>query len=177
MALAHPNIEPSARETIATDYFVDALDDPDFSLKVRERMPKTLDDALRAALQLEAWTKDAHRVRRGNTSTPKVRSTDADQQRLEQRLNRLEGNLDKLVSTMMRSQNTVSSNHECIINGSVDTMRYRSDENRDATLETHPTYDANVISNQVDSQATGRGKRGPHPSQASESAGVQNKIG
>lgn len=31
------------------------------ALKVRERAPATLDDALRIALQLEAWTKDAQR--------------------------------------------------------------------------------------------------------------------
>jgi len=31
--------------------------------KVRERMPKNLDSALRIALQLEVWTKDVDRVR------------------------------------------------------------------------------------------------------------------
>ena len=37
---------------MACDYFIDALDDPDFALKVRERSPKDLDSALRVALQL-----------------------------------------------------------------------------------------------------------------------------
>ena len=34
------------------DYFIDAVNDPDFALKVRERLPKDLDSALRIALQM-----------------------------------------------------------------------------------------------------------------------------
>jgi len=33
MALAHPKLAQDARESIACDYYVDALDDPDFALK------------------------------------------------------------------------------------------------------------------------------------------------
>jgi len=40
---------------IATDYYIDRLDDPDFALKIRERNPVSLDDALHISLQLEAW--------------------------------------------------------------------------------------------------------------------------
>jgi len=43
---------------MACDYFIDALDEPNFALKVRERLPGDLDSALRIALQLEVWTKD-----------------------------------------------------------------------------------------------------------------------
>jgi len=41
MALAHPTLTETARKEIACDYIVDALDDPDFALKVREneRLP------------------------------------------------------------------------------------------------------------------------------------------
>jgi len=49
------------------------LDDADFALKVRERAPASLDDALRIALQLEAWLKDASKGREGETPQPKVR--------------------------------------------------------------------------------------------------------
>jgi len=41
--------------------YVDPLDDPEFALKVRERAPATLDEALRISLQLEAWQRDARR--------------------------------------------------------------------------------------------------------------------
>ena len=49
---------------MACDYFIDALNDPDFALKVRERSPKDLDTAVRIALQLEVWSKDVDQNRR-----------------------------------------------------------------------------------------------------------------
>jgi len=60
-ALAFPDLEHSAREVIACDYFIDALADADFALKVRERAPTNLDSALRTALQLEVWSKEVAR--------------------------------------------------------------------------------------------------------------------
>ena len=63
MALAHPDLPHAARDTIASDYFIDSLNDADFSLKVRQRNPGTLDEALRISLQLEAWQQDAERLR------------------------------------------------------------------------------------------------------------------
>ena len=59
-ALAFPEIERRARETMACDYFIDALDDSTFALKVRERSPRDLDAALRAALLLEVWSNDVN---------------------------------------------------------------------------------------------------------------------
>jgi len=38
--LAHPNFPSEARDVMACDYFIDALDDPEMALKVRERVPK-----------------------------------------------------------------------------------------------------------------------------------------
>ena len=56
-ALALPNLEHRAREIMACDYFIDALGDPNFDLKVRERFPKDPETALQVALQLEVWSK------------------------------------------------------------------------------------------------------------------------
>ena len=42
MALAHPTLQQEAREAIACDYFIDALDDADFALKVRSGLPRRL---------------------------------------------------------------------------------------------------------------------------------------
>jgi len=36
MTLAHPTLQQEAREAIACDYFIDAMDDADFALKIRE---------------------------------------------------------------------------------------------------------------------------------------------
>ena len=68
-ALALPDLEHRARETMACDYFIDALSDANFALKVRERFPKDLDTALRVALQLEVWSNDV------DQSTPRQRRT------------------------------------------------------------------------------------------------------
>jgi len=54
-ALAFPKLEDRARETVACDYFVDALNDPTFELKVRERAPRRLDAAYKESLNLEMW--------------------------------------------------------------------------------------------------------------------------
>jgi len=62
-ALAFPSLDHETRETISCDYFLDALADPVFALKVRERHPEDLDSALRIALQLEIWTKDVDKLR------------------------------------------------------------------------------------------------------------------
>jgi len=60
-ALALSELEYGARKMMACDYFSDALDDPDFALKVRERFLKDLDSALRVALQMEVWSKDVEK--------------------------------------------------------------------------------------------------------------------
>ena len=54
-AFAFSTVKHTAREALASDYFLDALDDPDFAVHVRKRQPATLDAALAIALQMEAW--------------------------------------------------------------------------------------------------------------------------
>ena len=106
MALAHPDLPQIHRETIACDYFIDSIDDPDFALKVRERNPGTLDEALRVALQLEAWCKDAVRVRAGDDkrfSTRHARgataeATDETVRRLQCEVERLTHRVEQLTS-------------------------------------------------------------------------------
>ena len=62
MALAYPTVQVECRESLSTDYFIDALGDPDFALKVRERVPANLDEALQVALRLEAWIRESKRT-------------------------------------------------------------------------------------------------------------------
>jgi len=101
MALAHPTLTEDARESIACDYYVDSLDDFDFALKVRERAPTTLDDALRISLQLEAWSKEAQRNKHDDSGRAKIkaRGTGAcnkpNEQSLGARINSLETDLTK----------------------------------------------------------------------------------
>ena len=61
IVLSHPKFPSEARDVIACNYFIDALDDPDMALKVQQWALKSLDEALHLALRLEAWAKDARR--------------------------------------------------------------------------------------------------------------------
>jgi len=58
-ALAFPTVKHTAKEVLAMIYFLDALDDPEFAMRVRERQPATLDAALAKALQMEVWAKNS----------------------------------------------------------------------------------------------------------------------
>jgi len=77
MALAHPQLPSSSRETIACDYFIDSLNDADFALKVRERNPSSLDEALRISLQLEAWIRDTNRQKSDDGHVDETRAKEA----------------------------------------------------------------------------------------------------
>ena len=79
-ALAFPELEHGARETMACDYFIDALDDPNFALKVRERSPKDLDSALRVALQLEVWSRDVEQSSRRERKAREITEPEKDEQ-------------------------------------------------------------------------------------------------
>jgi len=102
MALAHPTLQQEVREAIACDYFVDAMDDADFALKIRERAPPTLDEALQVALQLEAWTKDARQCCDDGYRKPKVRGAVDNTARLAKRLDRLESDLNKRLDAILK---------------------------------------------------------------------------
>ena len=69
MALAYPSVQVECRESLATDYFIDALADPDLALKVRERVPANLDEALQVALRLETWVQESNRARTSDASS------------------------------------------------------------------------------------------------------------
>jgi len=98
IALAHPMLSSEVRETFAYDYFIDAMDGMELALKVRERTPASLDDALRTSQQLETLAKDARRGRHDDISATKqkVRGVDdaeGDAQQLNNRVKRIEGDI------------------------------------------------------------------------------------
>ena len=63
MVVAFSDVDAKARKRLACDYFIGALNGPEFSLKVRERNPKTPHEALFAAQQIEVWLNDASKAR------------------------------------------------------------------------------------------------------------------
>ena len=74
MALAYPKLKADAREELACDHFTNALDDPDFALKVKERTSRTLDEALRIALRLEAWAKNVKQEKQEEDRTERSKT-------------------------------------------------------------------------------------------------------
>jgi len=55
MTLAYPGEKSTLSEHIARDAFLSALADSEFELKIREREPATLDDAVRVAQRFEMF--------------------------------------------------------------------------------------------------------------------------
>ena len=55
MALAYPGEKSGLAEHIARDIFLTALNDPEFELKIREREPVDLDEALKLAQRFEVF--------------------------------------------------------------------------------------------------------------------------
>jgi len=78
-ALALRELEHGVRETVAWDYFIEALDDANFALKVRKRSPKDLDSALRVALQLEVWSRDVEQSSRRKRRAREIKEPEKEQ--------------------------------------------------------------------------------------------------
>jgi len=55
VALAYPAATPELSSHVAKEAFIEALEDPQLQLKVMEREPKLVDDALAIATRLEAY--------------------------------------------------------------------------------------------------------------------------
>ena len=62
--LAFPSAPANIRDTMAQDHFIDALRDSDARWKIRQARPKTLDEALTLAVELETF-RTAERERSG----------------------------------------------------------------------------------------------------------------
>ena len=113
MALAYPKLTAAAREEIACDHFTNALSDPDFALKVKERTPTSLDEALRIALRLEAWEKstkmsgqDEDRTDRSRHKIRTVGKQDGSKvsnpPRSDERLTKIETDMTEIATNMNR---------------------------------------------------------------------------
>jgi len=102
--LAYPKLTAEAREQIGCDHFTNALGDPDFVLKVKERAPQSLDEALCIALRLEAWAKsvktDKKEDERPDRYRQKTRSTQHPQS--NDRLTKIDADISKLHEEMKK---------------------------------------------------------------------------
>jgi len=95
MMLAYPGDRSEMSERLAKEYFICALDDPEFELKVREKEPQSLDSALKAAQRLEVF-KNAIKQRVGIRQRFSRQVTEAAEltaESLEERVAKIEWNL------------------------------------------------------------------------------------
>src|SRR5664279_5411931 len=116
MALAHPQLPSSSRDAIACDYYIDSLNNPEFALKVRERNPSSLDEALRISLQLESWILDTNRQKgddhgKGRTRENRAATVDSNSSAEIASLQAQLSTLGKTVSDFVNSVKTQPVNN------------------------------------------------------------------
>jgi hypothetical protein len=99
MMLAYPGEKSKLAEHIARDAFLTALDNPEFELKIREREPEDLDQAVKLALRFEVFKQAVDSSptphRRMNRHVKEEASDAVTQTKLESRLAELERRLLK----------------------------------------------------------------------------------
>lgn len=77
--LAYPTAPREVTEMIAKDQFVDALIDFDMRLRIQQSRPKSLNDAIRLAVEIEAFSR-AERQRRPNVGFARGAAMDQDKE-------------------------------------------------------------------------------------------------
>ena len=75
--MANPTSSLAIRDQVAKDAFIDALNNPSFEFKVREKEPSSFNSALKTALRLEALYKSTQ-AQRAQLKSRLVRSTQSD---------------------------------------------------------------------------------------------------
>jgi len=61
--LAHPGAPTAPRNDLAVDAFIEALDNDYYKMRVRDKDPKDLESAMRAALLVEGYSNIRHKMR------------------------------------------------------------------------------------------------------------------
>ena len=60
--LAYPTVPADVKETLAKDHFIDALLDSDLRLRIKQARPRSLNDAVRHSVELEAYVKAEKKI-------------------------------------------------------------------------------------------------------------------
>ena len=94
MMLAYPGDHTVTSERLAREHFLNALDDPSFELRVREKEPQTLDAALKVAQRLEVF-RNAVKQRRQRMSRHVAESSASVSSSLERRVAKIEHDIFK----------------------------------------------------------------------------------
>jgi len=101
---AYPCATAEITEVLALDHFVDALPDSDIRLRLREVGPKTISEAERIAVRLDAH-KQADRNRGTNMQKYHVRHVTPEVNQTEQKLNDLASQMNQLMDRVQKYGN------------------------------------------------------------------------
>ena len=103
--LAYPTAPYDVRETLSKEYFIDALIDADIRLRIKQSRAATLNDAIRQAVELEAFVKVEEKnkelkgyIRPVDVTEPEQSKTDKELQNLLSRLVELQKEMKELKS-------------------------------------------------------------------------------
>ena len=118
---AYPGVNKDVIETLSTDNFIDALNDSEIRLRVRELGPKTLAEAERTALRLESHKiADKQRSRLvGQIETNTNQKSSENQGDANKLFKSLQSSLDSLLDHVkdLKRQNNVNRSHSQYANG------------------------------------------------------------
>ena len=109
--LAYPTGERTIVETIALEHFIDALSDPDTKWRIQQTRPRTLDQAVRIAVELEAFqaaNKQKSTKKAVRAVTFKDSTTESNQE-IEEVVNRMQRLMTEGLQALERQVNELKS--------------------------------------------------------------------
>lgn len=125
--LAYPTGERTIIETIALEHFIDALSDPDTKWRIQQTRPRTLDQAVRIAVELEAF----QAANRQKSHKKTVRSVTADNSNNN-------GDDQELESMVARMQKLMTEGLQALEQKVHDLQGYQQNQNRKSRNEGSP---------------------------------------
>ena len=104
--LAYPTVPADVRETLAKDQFVDALANSDMRLRIKQARPVNLNDAVRHAVELEAYFKAEGKLRENRGY---VQNVDATERAQPKETGAIHSMLDELRQSMKQLEKKMKS--------------------------------------------------------------------
>ena len=114
--LAYPTTQTEIRETLSKDQFVDALQDSEMRIRIKQARPKYVNDAIQLAVELEAY----NRAEKRNYASPTASETIDGRNSVLEELSAKFDSLQKEIKELKEEQavGSVESRHKEMHTGS-----------------------------------------------------------